>query len=61
MSDTPAETETDDQRAERVMAWAEYRNTYGVNERDLITAHKAFMAGWAARGDATTVEAGPLR
>lgn len=59
MSDTPAET--DDQRAERVAAWAEYRNTYGVSERDMITAHKAFMAGWAARGDATTVEAGPLR
>lgn len=63
MSDTPARTttESDDQRAERVMAWVEYRNTYGVNERDLIAAHKAFMAGWDARADATTTEPGPLR
>lgn len=55
------DTESADQRAERVMAWAEYRNTYGVNERDLIAAHKAFMAGWEARADATTTEPGPLR
>lgn len=55
--------ETEEDRVERAMAWAEYRNTYGINAGDLTAAHKAFLAGWDAHRDglATEHQTGPLR
>lgn len=33
---------------EVALAWFDYRKDYGVSERDLTAAHKAFKAGWQA-------------
>lgn len=59
----PEPAETDQQRAERVMAWAEYRNTYQLPSATLGIAHAAFMAGWEAHRDGNTTahQQGPQR
>jgi hypothetical protein len=43
---------------EAAMAWATYRNDYGVAAKDLVAAHKAFLAGWKAarEGDQSGVQ-----
>ncbi|WP_280503012.1 hypothetical protein [Nocardia farcinica] len=35
----------------RTIAWATYRKAYGVSAAALNEAHKAFLAGWDARGE----------
>lgn len=36
---------------DRAVAWATYRKAYGVSAAALNEAHKAFNAGWDARGE----------
>jgi hypothetical protein len=38
-------------------AWSDYRKDYGIGSDPLVTAHKAFKAGWIAarRGDQSGV------
>lgn len=38
----------EDEATEIACAWADYRKDYGVAQRDLNSAHKAFTAGWKA-------------
>ena len=56
----PAPTADRDEVAEELAcAWADYRKDYGVNQRDLQAAHKAFKAGWQAAR--TGDQSGPFR
>lgn len=45
---------------QQACAWSDYRKAYGVNEKNLHAAHKAFIAGWEA-GQGKSFEEGPVR
>lgn len=55
-TEPPAQVTTAD--IEAACAWADYREDFGVPANQMTAAHKAFMAGWAAR---TADQSGALR